>query len=292
MVRHGYQPLTEPSPEYCRSLATAAASSFPESYGASCLKSVGSSAQQLRSPRLFAHDMVHRDHSDGGDAFFAALDPAYRSVRDEAALAKQRAKLSAAALQASLLAGVQMSCGAILALNLIYEGRNEAGLFGTSAILVISGLCGLVGSLRRSSWALEAYFLTQIVVLAVTAAQWLRSQQAARKTALFCAEHTRGIGSKADACDTGHLFAQVSALLIGLGVVYASMFSMDRLTERLQDEREQADNRRVLEFSSEMHQSTLAGVKRFEDRIHMRFEELVRDGFLKPRGSTGGGAIG
>ena len=60
-------------------------------------------------------------------------------------------------------------------------------------------------------------------------------------------------------------------------------FFTDLLSERLQDELEDRDERSLLHFAWLMHKKTLVGVQRFEDLIHAKFEELVLLGFLKPR---------
>ena len=110
------------------------------------------------------------------------------------------------------------------------------------------------------------------------------SQQAAAEEAEFCDERVTGMRGELEAmCGRVGTSLRLGAMLIGGGVVYASMFWTDLLGEMLQDSLEQADNRRLLDFAGLMHQGTLVGVQRFEDRIHQRFEELVQLGFLKPR---------
>ena len=76
---------------------------------------------------------------------------------------------------------------------------------------------------------------------------------------------------------------QSVAIFVAFGVVYASMFYTDLLAERLQDGREEEDERSLMSFAWLMHKKTLVGVQRFEDMIHAKFEELVLLGFLKPR---------
>ena len=123
-----------------------------------------------------------------------------------------------------------------------------------------------------------------LCVLSALAAQWLRSHQSAGKEAVYCDGGVTGTrGALEPMCGRLGTSLRLGAMLLGGGVLYASMFWTDLLGEMLQDSREQADNRRLLDFAGLMHQGTLVGVQRFEDRIHQRFEELVKLGFLKQR---------
>ena len=112
----------------------------------------------------------------------------------------------------------------------------------------------------------------------------LRHTTLAAKEAVFCDERAAGTRGELEAmCGRDGATLRLGAMLLGGGVVYASMYWTDLLGEMVQDSLEQADNRRLLDFAGLMHQSTLVGIRRFEDRIHQRFEELVQLGFLKPR---------
>lgn len=270
---HGYSMATP------MSLAAAAASTATPS---GQQPTPFSAHQPSRGPRLF--DYMPGDPTDPA-TLFSALGRDLKGLRDETTLAQRTQRVQTAVCRVCGLAGVQTACAVVMASTRLVEGTADAALLITAATVAASGLCGIVGALRHSRWALQAFFLTQIVVLAAIAAQCLRSQRAAAKEAVFCAERATAArhGNHETTCDQGRDRAQLSSMLVGLGVVYASMFYTDLLSELLQDALEQADNRRLLDFVWLMYQGTLVGVQRFEDRIHARFEELVRLGFLKPR---------
>ena len=228
------------------------------------------------------------DHMPGDptdpSTLFSSLNLELKGLRDEAAVAERRMTLQQATLSVCVLAGVQTVCAAVLVISRRAEGRADLALLITSVIVAASGICGLVGCAWRSRLFLHAFFLTQIVVLSAVAAQWLRSEQAAAKEALYCSEREDAMADDVDfdaMCARSGTVLRAVAIAVGLGVVYASMFCTDLLSEMLQDSLEHADNRKLLDFVWLMYQSTLVGVQRFEDRIHERFEELVHQGFLK-----------
>ena len=279
--------LQPPSEAYCRSLLSSSSSSSstsapplrPHAYS---VASAAAASGERRGPRLFDH--VPGDPTNPAALFASLENVELKGLRDEATIESQRRKLRRAAVIVCALSSVQTACAALLVLSRSSEGRADRALVLTSGLVGASGLGGLLGGWRRSRTLLHAFFLTQIVALSAIAAQWLRSQQAAAKEAVFCDERAAGTRGELEAmCGRDGATLRLGAMLLGGGVVYASMYWTDLLGEMVQDSLEQADNRRLLDFAGLMHQSTLVGIRRFEDRIHQRFEELVQLGFLKPR---------
>lgn len=160
-----------------------------------------------------------------------------------------------------------------------------AAQLATSAIVAFSGALGVYSGMRKRRWALHGFFLTQVWALSAVAAQWLRSRQAAARESIFCADRDAATigGHEAARCAAAGSTTQLGALVVALGVVYASMFFTDLLVEAVQDQTEQADERNTLHFAWLMQKKGLVGIQRFEELIHTKFEELVVMGFLSPR---------
>jgi hypothetical protein len=236
-----------------------------------------------RGQRLF--DAAPGDATDYA-GFCAGLKQTWggRGLKDARATSRAASQMRQARLLVIALAATQAVGAAVFAYVTLQDpasGNRDISSHLTSSLILASGCVGLVGGLRRSPWALQAYFMSQIWALAVTFAQWLRSQQQAGRTSLFCGFRA----ATADDADCSAVLDSTTAgvVVLVLAAVYGSMFATDMLAEGLQDQLELEDQLSLIRFSWLMHRKTLVGVQRFEDVVHTRFKELVSMGFLKLR---------
>lgn len=237
----------------------------------------GGSSDSRRGPRLF--DPAPGDPVDPA-SFFATLGTESRALRDDDFLRARRERLVQTARRVIALAAIQTGCALLIVLLQALQppSLRDSAMLLTALVVAVSGGLGLYGALKHTVWPLHAFFMTQIWVLAAVAAQWMRSQTAAARQAVFYSAQLHPAQSP-----LAKTALQSVAIFVSFGVVYASMFYTDLLAERMQDGREQEDERSLMNFAWLMHKKTLVGVQRFEDMIHAKFEELVLLGFLKPR---------
>ena len=276
--------LPPPSREYieayCRaqSLArpptTDATHSGARPPGAPSAVTASADHQHRRGPRIF--DAGPGDAADYA-SFCAALahHRELRGLRDADELHRRTTLARMLSLTLSALALSQGVSASVFGYTLWVDLGDDPAAQLTCAIVFGSGCLGLVGGVWRLTWALQSFFMTQIWALAFVFAQWLRSQQRSGRTSLFCQQYAAG------KCAAGTDATQLGAIILSLMLVYASMFVSDVLAERLQNDLEREDQVSLIRLSWHMHRKTLAGVQRFEDLIHSKFEELVGMGYLK-----------
>lgn len=135
-----------------------------------------------RGPRLF--DPTPDDPFDSA-SFFATLGHELKGLRDEEAVAARDARLHRVVWQVVALASTQALCALLMLASQIGAPTVDSALLLTAAVVLLSSSMGLAGGLRRSGMACHAFFLTQIWVLAAVFAQWLRSQNARARQAVY-----------------------------------------------------------------------------------------------------------
>jgi hypothetical protein len=226
-----------------------------------------------RKPRLF--DPQSGDGTASPESYFAPLGSELRGLDDSLAAGSRALRLRQTASRVTILAALQTLLAAAVFSAQAFDDNPSHVPMLVAVIAGFSGALGLYGGQRRHAWALQAFFMTQIWVLACVVAEWLRSQQAAAREAIFCKERAEATGSHhTSSCGGGGGFAACASL---------PMVLADLLSEQLQDSHELADEKALLHFAWLMHKKTLVGVQRFEERLHAKFDELVQLGFLKPR---------
>ena len=130
------------------------------------------------------------------------------------------------------LAAIQTGCALLIVLLQALQppSLRDSAMLLTALVVAVSGGLGLYGALKHTVWPLHAFFMTQIWVLAAVAAQWMRSQTAAARQAVFYSAQLHPAQSP-----LAKTALQSVAIFVSFGVVYASMFYTDLLSELLQD---------------------------------------------------------
>jgi hypothetical protein len=146
----------------------------------------------------------------------------------------------------------------------------------SSVVSLISGTIGLAGALKKSTMALNWFFISQLWCISVVLTQFLRGQLTQSNEQIFCSQKSAGA-----VCSSLTFGWVIGFSSVSIATVYFSVFFTDALVEALQDQLEKQDTLLITKFVWLMQKKTTVGIHRFEDLIHKEFQELVEMGYLK-----------
>jgi len=172
---------------------------------------------------------------------------------------------------------VIFACGFLSLQDTTSVSTAKALMLTTSAVTFSSGGIGFAGAWKKSTMALNWFFISQLWCIGVVITQLLRGQLTASNEQVFCSQK-----SVAQAACSSLTVGWVIGFSSTFGVlVYCSVFFADALVEALQDQLEKEDTLLITKFVWLMQKKTTVGIHRFEDLIHKEFQELVEMGYLK-----------
>jgi len=160
------------------------------------------------------------------------------------------------------------------------NSTGKALMLISSVVSLISGMIGFTGAWKKSTMALNWFFISQLWCISVVLTQFLRGQLTESNEQIFCSHDMQHNNANA-LCGSLAWGWVIGFSSISLATVYSSVFFTDALVEALQDQLEKEDTLLITKFVWLMQKKTTVGIHRFEDLIHKEFQELVEMGYLK-----------
>jgi len=156
------------------------------------------------------------------------------------------------------------------------DSTGKALVLISSVVSFLSGIIGFAGAWKKSTMALNWFFISQLWCISVVLTQFLRGQLTQSNEQIFCSQKSAGA-----MCSSLSVGWVVGFSTVSIATVYFSVFFTDALVEALQDQLEKEDTLLITKFVWLMQKKTTVGIHRFEDLIHKEFQELVEMGYLK-----------